>query len=55
MILPATVTTDRTSFIADLSKPKTIGAFQQKSTATFKKSMALKTNIPVQFNVPQIK
>jgi hypothetical protein len=36
-------------------KTKTIGAFQQKSTAISKKAMALKTNIPVQFNVPQIK
>jgi membrane-bound lytic murein transglycosylase len=44
-------------FIAELAqKPKkTIGAFQQKSTAISKKALALKTNIPLQFDVPQIK
>ena len=44
-------------FIAELAqKPKkTIGAFQQKSTAISKKAMALKENIPLQFDVPQIK
>ncbi|MDG2433542.1 hypothetical protein [Flavobacterium sp.] len=44
-------------FIAELAqKPKkTIGAFQQKSTAISKKAMALKDNIPVQFDVPPIK
>jgi membrane-bound lytic murein transglycosylase len=43
-------------FIAELAqKPKkTIGAFQQKSTAISKKAMALKENIPLQFDVPQI-
>lgn len=34
---------------------KTIGAFQKKSTAISKKAMALNTNIPPQFNQPQIK
>lgn len=34
---------------------KTIGAFQKKSTAISKKALALNTNIPVQFNQPQIK
>lgn len=44
-------------FIAELAqKPKkTIGAFQRKSTAISKKAMALTVNIPVEFNVPQIK
>jgi hypothetical protein len=55
----ATVTTwtELRLFIAELAqKPKkTIGAFQQKSTAISKKAMALTTTIPVQFNVPQIK
>ena len=34
---------------------KTIGAFQKKSAAISKKAMALNTNIPAQFNQPQIK
>jgi len=34
---------------------KTIGAFQKKSTAISKKAMALNTNIPAEFNQPQIK
>jgi hypothetical protein len=34
---------------------KTIGAFQQKSTAISKKAMALDDNVPEQFNKPQIK
>jgi hypothetical protein len=34
---------------------KTIGAFQKKSAAISKKAMALNTNIPTQFNQPQIK
>ncbi|WKL46887.1 hypothetical protein Q1W71_18225 [Flavobacterium pectinovorum] len=34
---------------------KTIGAFQKKSAAISKKAMALNTNIPPQFNQPQIK
>lgn len=34
---------------------KTIGAFQKKSTAISKKALALNTNIPLQFNQPQIK
>lgn len=44
-------------FLAELAiKPKkTIGAFQQKSTAISKKAMALNTNIPNQFDKPQIK
>ncbi|EIA10070.1 hypothetical protein [Flavobacterium frigoris] len=44
-------------FLAELAiKPKkTIGAFQQKSTAISKKAMALNENIPSQFNNPQIK
>jgi hypothetical protein len=44
-------------FIAELAqKPKkTIGAFQQKSTAISKKVMVLNENIPLQFDVPQIK
>ena len=44
-------------FIAELAqKPKkTIGAFQQKSTAISKKAMALTENIPLQFAVPQVK
>jgi hypothetical protein len=53
----ATVTTwtELRLFIAELKKPKkTIGAFS-KSRLLFLKAMALTTNIPVQFNVPQIK
>lgn len=44
-------------FLAELAiKPKkTIGAFQQKSTAISKKAMALNENIPYQFDKPQIK
>jgi len=44
-------------FLAELAiKPKkTIGAFQQKSTAISKKVMALNENIPYQFDKPQIK
>jgi hypothetical protein len=44
-------------FLAELAiKPKkTIGAFQQKSIAISKKSMALNDNIPYQYNKPQIK
>jgi hypothetical protein len=44
-------------FLAELAiKPKkTIGAFQQKSTAISKKVMALNENIPNQFDKPQIK
>jgi hypothetical protein len=44
-------------FLAELViKPKkTIGAFQQKSTAISKKAMALNDNIPYQYNKPQIK
>ena len=44
-------------FLAELAiKPKkTIGAFQQKSTAISKKAMALNNNIPYQYNNPQIK
>lgn len=34
---------------------KTIGAFQKKSTAISKKAMALNSNIPSEFNLPQIK
>jgi hypothetical protein len=34
---------------------KTIGAFQKKSTAISKKTMALNENIPSEFNVPAIK
>ena len=34
---------------------KTIGAFQKKSTAISKKAIALNSNIPSQFNQPQIK
>lgn len=34
---------------------KTIGAFQKKSAAISKKAMALNSNIPTQFNQPQIK
>lgn len=44
-------------FLAELAqKPKkTIGAFQQKSTAITKKAIALNENIPYNFNQPQIK
>jgi hypothetical protein len=44
-------------FLAELAiKPKkTIGAFQQKSTAISKKVMALNDNTPYQYNKPQIK
>lgn len=44
-------------FIAELAqKPKkTIGAFQQKATSISKKALALKENIPSQYDVPQIK
>ncbi len=44
-------------FFAELAlKPKkTIGAFQQKSKALSKKVMALNTNIPYEYNKPQIK
>jgi len=44
-------------FLAELAiKPKkTIGAFQQKSTAISKKAMALTDNTPYQYNKPQIK
>jgi hypothetical protein len=44
-------------FLAELAiKPKkTIGAFQQKSTAISKKAMALNDNTPYQYNKPQIK
>lgn len=44
-------------FLAELAvKPKkTIGAFQQKSTAISKKAMELNNNIPYEFNNPQIK
>jgi hypothetical protein len=44
-------------FLAELAlKPKkTIGAFQQKSKALSKKVMALNTNIPYEYNKPQIK
>ncbi|KUJ63426.1 hypothetical protein AR687_02745 [Flavobacteriaceae bacterium CRH] len=34
---------------------KTIGAFQKKSAAISKRAMALNSNIPTQFNQPQIK
>ena len=34
---------------------KTIGAFQKKSTTIAKKAMALRDNIPPEFNLPQIK
>ncbi|WP_417942931.1 hypothetical protein [Flavobacterium sp. RS13.1] len=44
-------------FLKELGgKPrKTIGAFQKKSAAIAKKAMALKDNIPAQFNQPQIR
>jgi hypothetical protein len=44
-------------FLKELGdKPrKTIGAFQKKSAAISKKALALNNNIPVEFNVPQIK
>jgi hypothetical protein len=44
-------------FLAELAiKPKkTIGAFQQRSTAISKKAMTLNTKIPNQFDKPQIK
>ena len=44
-------------FLAELAqKPKkSIGAFQQKSKALSKKVMALNTNIPYEYNKPQIK
>ncbi len=44
-------------FLAELAlKPKkTIGAFQQKSKALSKKVIALNTNIPYEYNKPQIK
>lgn len=49
--------TELRMFIAELAqKPKkTIGAFQQKSTAISKKAAALQQNIPLQYDVPQIK
>jgi hypothetical protein len=53
----ATVTT-WTAFVYSRvgSKPKkTIGAFSKSRLLFLKKAMALTTNIPVQFNVPQIK
>jgi len=45
------------SFLAELAqKPKkSIGAFQQKSTALSKKAMALNDNVPYNFSKPQIK
>jgi len=45
------------TFLAELAlKPKrTLGAFQQKSTAISKKAMALNDNIPSEYNQPQIK
>jgi len=45
------------AFLAVLAgKPKkTIGAFQLKSAAISEKAMALNTNIPIQFDKPQIK
>ncbi|MGA9638577.1 hypothetical protein [Flavobacterium sp.] len=44
-------------FLAELSKKpkKTIGAFQRKATAISKAAMNLNTNIPIQFDKPQIK
>ncbi|SHF98092.1 hypothetical protein SAMN05444396_103235 [Flavobacterium segetis] len=44
-------------FLAELAqKPKkTIGAFQQKSTAITKKAMALNNNIPYNFSNPPVK
>ena len=44
-------------FLAELAiKPKkTIGAFQQKTTAISAKAMALNISIPYQYNNPQIK
>ncbi|WPR72190.1 hypothetical protein SLW70_03350 [Flavobacterium sp. NG2] len=44
-------------FLAELSKKpkKTIGAFQQKAKAISKAAMNLNTNIPLQFDKPQIK
>ena len=44
-------------FLAELAlKPKkTIGAFKQKSKTISKKVMALNTNIPYEYNKPQIK
>jgi len=44
-------------FLTELEqKPKkTIGAFQKKSTELSKKIMDLNTNIPIDFNKPQIK
>jgi len=44
-------------FLTELEqKPKkTIGAFQKKSTELSKKVMDLNTNIPIDFNKPQIK
>jgi hypothetical protein len=44
-------------FLEELSKKpkKTIGAFQQKSTAISKAVMNLNNNIPLQFDKPQIK
>jgi hypothetical protein len=42
-------------FLAELViKPKTIGAFQQKSTA-ISKNNGMNDNIPYQYNKPQIK
>ncbi len=44
-------------FLAELSKKpkKTIGAFQQKAKAISKAAINLNTNIPLQFDKPQIK
>jgi hypothetical protein len=49
--------TEWRAFMNELSgKPKkTIGAFQKKAKALSNKVMALNTNIPAQFNVPQIR
>jgi hypothetical protein len=47
---------DRTSFVyCRVAQNQTIVLSAKKSTAISKKAMALKTNIPVQFDVPQIK
>ncbi|TDO83710.1 hypothetical protein EV143_101148 [Flavobacterium chryseum] len=49
--------TEWRDFLKELGeKPrKTIGAFQKKSAAISKKAIALNSNIPAQFNEPQIK
>jgi hypothetical protein len=53
----ATVTTwtELRLFIAELAQNQNHWCFQQKSTAISKKSNGVDDNIPVQFNVPQIK